>query len=253
MTISEAPSTPPAPAATAAKPSGAGCWRIDDLAQRAGITVDTIRYYQRERLLPQAERSGRTNLYGPEHLERLERIKDLQQRRFSLAAIRALLDERREGLVEGVFAGRGGRTYTLDELVERSGIDAGLADALRASGLLRDPGEYGRESYDADDLDLLRTMAELHALGMPDAAIVEIGRIYSNGIEATQREILDLFTTGGRLAWATDDLLRFQDVSSGAATEILPLARRLVDYTHHRTIQRLTLDAIERGTVSPDD
>jgi len=244
-------SAPEAPATLAppAKPSGAGCcWRIDDLAQRAGITVDTIRYYQRERLLPQAERSGRNNLYGPAHLERLERIKDLQQRRFSLAAIRALLDERREGLVEGVFAGPGGRTYTLEELVERSGIDPGLADSLRASGLLRDPGEYGRDAYDGDDLELLRTMAELHTLGMPDAAIVELGRIYAHGIEATQREILDLFTTGGRVEWEPDALVQFQDLSADAAKTILPLARRLVDYTHHRTIQRLALDAIESGT-----
>ena len=28
-----------------------GCWRIDELAQRAGLTVDTIRYYAREGLL----------------------------------------------------------------------------------------------------------------------------------------------------------------------------------------------------------
>ena len=35
-------------------------WRIDELAQRAGVAVDTIRYYQREGLLPSGERSGRT-------------------------------------------------------------------------------------------------------------------------------------------------------------------------------------------------
>jgi hypothetical protein len=70
-------STPVAP--PAGSPPGAergpGCWRIDDLAQRAGITVDTIRYYQREGLLPPAERAGRANLYTGEHLARLERIK----------------------------------------------------------------------------------------------------------------------------------------------------------------------------------
>src|SRR5512144_2442890 len=76
---------------------GGCCWRIDDLARRADVTVDTIRYYQREGLLPAAARAGRSNLYGPSHLERLERIKDLQGRRFSLAAIRALLSEERAG------------------------------------------------------------------------------------------------------------------------------------------------------------
>ena len=27
-------------------------WRIEDLAHKAGMTVDTVRYYQREGLLP---------------------------------------------------------------------------------------------------------------------------------------------------------------------------------------------------------
>src|SRR6476646_5836438 len=67
-------------------------WRIDELAQRAGVAVDTIRYYQREGLLGTGERSGRTRRFGPEHLERLERIRALQSRRFSLAAIHALPD-----------------------------------------------------------------------------------------------------------------------------------------------------------------
>src|SRR5258708_35863207 len=56
-------------------------WRIDDLAHRAGLTVDTIRFYQREGLLPPAQREGRTKVYGLLHLERLERIRELQERR----------------------------------------------------------------------------------------------------------------------------------------------------------------------------
>jgi len=231
-------------------PAGA-CWRIDDLARRADVTVDTIRYYQREGLLPAAERSGRANLYGTSHLERLERIKELQARRFSLAAIRALLADDLGALVEGIFGGPTGRTYTLDELVERSGIDPGLASQVRASGLLRDPAEYGRNAYDGDDLDLLRVLAELNALGIPPGAVVEIAHTYAEGIEAAQRRIVELFTTGGELEWAGTELAEFQDASAAHATEILPLARRLVDYTHQRTIQRLTLGAIERGAVPP--
>jgi DNA-binding transcriptional MerR regulator len=224
-------------------------WRIDDLAHRADVTVDTVRYYQREALLPEGERAGRVKLYGPVHLERLERIRDLQGRGFSLAAIRTLLDKD-QNLVEGIFADRGeARAYTLDELIERAGIDRQLCAALRASGLLRDPAEYGRDAYDDDDLDLLRTMAELHGMGLPPKALIELGRIYAEGIEATQREVIGLFSTGGALTWDPDELAEFQAVAGRTATEILPLARRLVDYAHHRTIQRLTLGAIERGTV----
>jgi DNA-binding transcriptional MerR regulator len=229
------------------------CWRIDDLARRADVPVDTIRYYQRERLLPPGMRAGRANLYGAEHLERLARIKQLQERRFSLAAIRALMSGEQRGIVEDLFGSAEGRSYTLDELVERSGIDGALVDDVRAAGLLRDPAEYGHDAYDADDLDLLTTLAELHGLGLPRQAIVEIARTYAEGIEATQRRIIDLFTTGGEVEWTDSELSQFQDAAAEHATRILPLSRRLVDYTHKRTLQRLTLSAIDVGPVDGEN
>lgn len=234
------------PDGASAGPERSSAWRIDDLAQRAGITVDTIRYYQREGLLPPAERAGRANFYSPLHLERLERIRELQAKRFSLAAIKALLTDEREGIVEGIFGGGFDRSYTLDELLERSGIDAQLCGALRTSGLLRDPSEFGRDAYDGDDLDFVRTLAAMHDLGMPTPAVVELARIYAEGIEATQARIIDLFTTGGTLEWPDDDLPTFQELMAKHTSDVLPLARQLVDYTHQRTIQRLTLGAIER-------
>src|ERR1700689_5485066 len=88
--------------------------RIDELAQRAGLTVDTIRYYAREGLLLPPVKQGRNRLYGPEHLERLDRIRELQGQRFSLAAIRAIVDVDRPGL-EGLFTSAG-RAYSLAEL-----------------------------------------------------------------------------------------------------------------------------------------
>ena len=229
-----------------------GCWRIDDLAREAGLTVDTIRYYQREGLLPPGERSGRLNLYGPEHLERLERIKDLQGRRFSLAACKALLDEHREALVDELFGAMEGGSYTYEELIERSEVDPELADGLHKIGLLRDPADFGRHAYDNEDLELLRTMGDLAQFGFPTKALVEIGRIYAEGIEATQAEVVELFTTGGRVEWSSpEELKAFQDTTGAHASEILPRARRIVDYTHHRTIQRLTRGAIERGALKP--
>ncbi len=117
-------------------------WRIDELAQKAGVTVDTIRYYAREQLLPPPERSGRHKLYGPEHLDRLTRIRDLQAERFSLAAIRAVLDADRPGL-ERIFATNVDRQYSLDDLIEQSGVASDVVDGLRTVGLLPDPAEFG--------------------------------------------------------------------------------------------------------------
>ena len=231
-------------------PAPEGSWRIDDLAHRAGVAVDTIRYYQREGLLPPAERSGRTNLYGPAHLERLDRIKELQGRRFSLAAIRALLVADREALFEGFFAHRGGARYALAELFERAGLDPELGARLRDAGMLRDPAEHGRDAYDADDLDMVRAVADLLRLGLPEDVVVEMCDIYVEGLEVTERQVVGLFTTGGSLRWDPGEFADFRDFSARFAPQILPLARRMVDFLHNRTLQRLTRGALEHGVPS---
>jgi DNA-binding transcriptional MerR regulator len=60
---------------------------IGELAQRAGVTRRTIRYYVEIGLLPPPEGAGKAAVY-PQHLERLETIKALQGYRLSLDEIR---------------------------------------------------------------------------------------------------------------------------------------------------------------------
>jgi len=227
--------------------------RIDDLAHESGLTVDTIRYYQREGLLPPGEREGRHRVYGPDHLRRLTRIKELQARRFSIAAIRAFVsgDERR---LEGVFADEGeGVQYGYPELLERSGIDPEFAEALRDAGVLRDPQVFGRVTYDGDDLEMLRAMAELHRIGIPAKVLCEFGRIYSEGVEAIQLQVVDVFGEGTGVDWDPGEFDAFRAIAEQQGDMMLVSMRRLVDYTHHRTIQRLTLDRVDPGVVTPDD
>jgi DNA-binding transcriptional MerR regulator len=220
--------------------------RIDDLARQAGLTVDTIRYYQREGLLPPAVRAGRAKVYGPDHLDRLAQIRELQARRFSLAAIRALLESERPELVDGIFAGEGSLAYSLDDLVERSGGSAQLVQRLRSAGLLRDPAEFGRDTYDATDLDVLRAAVSLERLGLPIDILAELVGIYVQGVEAMQHEVLALFSGQRGRAWEPDELRTFQQHAAASAGQLLPLVTRIVEYVHQRTLQRLTLGAIER-------
>ena len=63
-------------------------YSIGKLARGAGVTRRTVRYYIELGLLPPPENSGRGAAYGPEHLERLETIKRLQEARLSLDEIR---------------------------------------------------------------------------------------------------------------------------------------------------------------------
>jgi len=65
---------------------------IDELARRTGMTVRNIRAHQSRGLLPPPEVRARTGYYGPEHVARIELIRELQSEGFNLESIRRLLD-----------------------------------------------------------------------------------------------------------------------------------------------------------------
>jgi DNA-binding transcriptional MerR regulator len=67
---------------------------IDDLARLGGVSRRTVRYYVQEGLLPAPRGLGRGRHYGPEHLERLLRVKSLQQQGLTLEGVRAVLERR---------------------------------------------------------------------------------------------------------------------------------------------------------------
>lgn len=74
---------------------------IGEVAQRASLTVDTIRFYEKSNLLPKAERSaGRFRLYTESALERIHFIRQMQRLGFSLREIRGLT-QLRERKVDG--------------------------------------------------------------------------------------------------------------------------------------------------------
>jgi DNA-binding transcriptional MerR regulator len=66
--------------------------RIGEIAQRAGVSIGTIRYYEKRKLLPLSPRSeGGFRLFAVETIERVRFIKQAQQMGFSLDEIRTLL------------------------------------------------------------------------------------------------------------------------------------------------------------------
>jgi DNA-binding transcriptional MerR regulator len=219
-------------------------FRIDELAQTAGVTVDTIRYYAREGLLPPPERSGRHKLYGPDHLDRLHRIRDLQAQRFSLAAIKAVLDADRPG-IERLFATDLDRQYSLEQLVTLSGVPAEVVTGLHRVGLLPDPAEFGREAYDDNDLAVLRAILELQEVGMTDDILLELGAIYVRHFRALQRDVHDMLSGKTRTDWDPDELVSIQRRLTANTSRMIPATDQVLNYVHQRTIQRLTLEALK--------
>ncbi|MFJ9808826.1 MerR family transcriptional regulator [Streptomyces sp. NPDC101158] len=93
-----------------------GRWSIGELAERAGVTVKTVRFYSDRGLLPEAARSGGGHRrYGPEALERLRLIRSLRALDLPVSDVGRILDE--DDALEDVVARRlgevSGRLTTL--------------------------------------------------------------------------------------------------------------------------------------------
>lgn len=67
--------------------------KIGELASKSGLSRDTLRFYERQALLPPPRRTpAGYRLYNPDTVARLSFIKQAQAIGFSLAEIRDLLD-----------------------------------------------------------------------------------------------------------------------------------------------------------------
>ena len=126
-------------------------YRINELAEVAGVSVRNIRVYQDRGLLPPPKIKGRTGWYSTEHLVRLNLISRLLERGYTFATISELLLAAHYGMkVEHVLHGepRGGRwrtfkraaTITLTELRKTLGADEKTIAMSQKLGLLAKEG-----------------------------------------------------------------------------------------------------------------
>jgi len=66
--------------------------KIGDIAKRTGLKIETIRFYESERLIDPPLRSGSNyRLYGQSHLDRLSFVKRSRDLGFTLDQVRDLL------------------------------------------------------------------------------------------------------------------------------------------------------------------
>src|SRR2546430_5942869 len=167
-------------------------YRIEQLARTAGVAVDTIRFYQGKGLLGAPRRQGRVTWYGDSHVERLKRIKELQQQGFTLTVIQRFLagelEASDEALVAAVTHPSAPQTLTLGELADRSGVAEPLLVSLEQAGLLV-PITGGEEPvYPADDLDAIAAGMKLIAAGVPVGALMELGKDPAAAVHRTARQ-----------------------------------------------------------------
>src|SRR3954467_9817108 len=154
---------------------------IDELARQTGMTVRNIRAHQSRGLLPPPEVRGRTGYYGPEHLARIELIREMQGQGFNLEAIRRLVEAAPGSSEEPLrFLRAVAEPYTQEQpevltgsdLADRWGTtDVALLDRAIKLGLLRPLGDG---SFEDVTPRLTAAGKELERLGVPPGVAMDL-------------------------------------------------------------------------------
>jgi DNA-binding transcriptional MerR regulator len=235
-------------------------YRVEQLAARAEVSVDTVRFYQARGLLEPPRRAGRIALYDDGHLARLERIRGLQAKGFTLATIARLvrgeLDAADEALVEAV-TGRGAGAaadeeaaeefFDLDELAARSGIPVALLQAIEREGLLVGRRHDGGDAYTGADVAIARSGLRLLELGLPLPEVLELARAHHERVRETAERAVELFDAHVRLPLRAEGLDEDQAAARlvEAFSTLLPATVDLVRHHFRRTLLAVAQEHIE--------
>ncbi|OAH10201.1 helix-turn-helix domain-containing protein [Streptomyces jeddahensis] len=175
-----------------------GMWSIGELAERAGVTVKTVRFYSDRGLLPEAARSaGGHRRYGPEAIDRLRLIRSLRSLGLPVTDIDRALD--RQDALEDAIAG---------QLKELGSQLAALRWRQAALHLLRD----GTAEERADRLRLIG--AFLGGAVPPDTAT--LARFW--------RRVLPLRLPARQVSWIIEAAVP-QPPADPTPTQVLAFAR----------------------------
>lgn len=173
---------------------------VDELAARAQMTVRNVRAYASRGLIAAPRLEGRTGYYTLEHLQRLQLIRELIERGYTLAAVE-------KAIAKTPTAGAG---HALDlmnilelpnrdaeaEVMSRDGL-AALAGVARDDRLIDSMKEFGLVEWVDDDPDVVRllepvvvrTGAAAVAIGLAPETVIGLFPI----IQSRLREIADAF------------------------------------------------------------
>ncbi len=223
-------------------------YRVEELAAGAGVSVDTVRFYQGRGLLPAPRRRGRVAIYDDAHLARLRRIRSWLKAGLTLAVIRRLLDrsegEADEALLEALAAEwTGERTFTRAELAAESGVPEPLLAAAQSAGLLTPLRVGGEERFAESDLAMARAGLSILSAGFPMDALLALAVQHAEHVRDVSERAIELFDRHVRRP--SDDGIESETVTL-AFRDLLPAVTRLVALHFQRTLVTQALERLER-------
>lgn len=233
--------------------------RMRDLERATGVGRETIRFYIREGLLPEPERTGRNSAwYDARFVERLRLVRELRQKRFlPLHVIKAIVgndaapsrDEVRtlvqlDGKLFPAVAGMpAAEPERLTAVAKRVGLPAAEIRALAENGALEIRTRGGKEWLDEPAVHMAELWARVRQAGFSD----ELGfgpyrmRLYVDLVSWLAREELRMFSQGLTGRVGTEAAVRMAEDGITLVNPIIGLLRR-----------QILLRYIAQGNVPPE-
>jgi len=222
-------------------------YRIEALARAAGLSVDTVRFYQAQRLLPRPRRVGRHAIYSSAHLKRLRRIRELQREGVPLAVIRRLLEPGQAGTAAALRRvlgeQRGRRSLTRGELAAEAGVPEGLVAAVENAGIIDPVAVEGRPPYSEVDIELARHALCLLDEGLPLPQLLGLAIRHAENTREVVDQAIELFDRHVRRN--PEGAERDPEEVVAAFRRLLPAVTALVAHHFHRTLVARALARLE--------
>jgi len=226
-------------------------YRVEELAQLAGVRVDTVRFYQTLGLLPSPERRGRFAVYSTVHLERLHRIRQLHDQGLTLQGVGRVLEREPAESASGDGASasllaalnevEGPRDYDRDELTRLSGFPPFLLAAAEQLGLL--PAAQSGARYTESDLEALRAVKGILEAGFPLQDLLPLAREHAEHTERVADRAIELFERHVRRKDSTD--APGGEAVAETFRRLLPAVTALVAQHFQRTLIRRARSKLE--------
>jgi adenylate cyclase len=198
------------------------------VADRAGVSAGTVRRWIGAGLVPQFEGS-----WTPPAVAQVRIVSRLRARGHTLAEIgKALQSGQLAGYLQGMFAPPEGR-YTLEQAASEAGIDAAMIERIYMSlGL----STMSLDAIGEEDMEMLRYIAAMLNVGMPEAVLMQLARVYGQTmaqIADAEVRLIHIYVHEPMMREGVPGL-QMAEAMEGLAGELLPFAAPFMRYLHGR-------------------
>ncbi|HEY7890667.1 MAG TPA: adenylate cyclase regulatory domain-containing protein [Solirubrobacteraceae bacterium] len=201
---------------------------LSQVAERAGVSVSTVRRWVGERLVPQYE--GNWTAAAAAQVRIVAR---LRARGHTLGEIRQAVDSGAlAGYIDDLLApSQGG--YNLQQAARVTGLEAALIQRLyTAMGF----STLSLDALTEQDIEILRYAEQALQLGLPLVALLQMLRVYGQALAQIADAEVRLFHIYVHEPMMRDGVpgLQIAEAMTGLVSRLLPLASPFMDYAHGR-------------------